>query len=239
MRTKLIVTAGGALGYGVLLGWAFTADYYSRRVVVLGLLNEMLRQKCLDLSADAPDAPDDSPEFYVEDVEVVDDWETRFDVATEEMRSARVEELRDVVEPYTGTEDMTEIDPVLHAAVTVGRGPYVISRDEFAWGEETALFGKETLTYYPSLRALVDEDEESVDILDVIGWENLNRFGDESGMSDVVFVRNPRLLMDYEVVRDEDNEPPIHLRYALPKDEYQARVKSGQLRFRTTEDDGD
>lgn len=114
--------------------------------------------------------------------------------------------------------------------------PHVISQQNFAWDEEGGDYEKGTLTWYPRHRLLLDEEEEPIDNKDidsVVGWSNLNRFGDESGQPDVVFIRNRRLGKDFEVVREEDDEPPVHIRHNMGREEYRANEHAGTLvRFR-------
>lgn len=116
------------------------------------------------------------------------------------------------------------------------RPPFVIPVGVYTWDEEGADFAKVTLTYFPASRILIDEDEELVDVKDYVGWRALSRFGDESDDADTVYVRNPRLLTDYEVIRDEENEPPLHIRYGMPKAEFEANKKAGRLRFGNDEE---
>lgn len=79
--------------------------------------------------------------------------------------------------------------------------PYVISPDEF--GE---LDGYETvsLTYYKDGALTTDFDDEEIDYVDdVVGLDSLNYFSEHA--DDTVFVRNDRLKVDYEIMRDNRN----------------------------------
>ena len=79
--------------------------------------------------------------------------------------------------------------------------PYVISPDEF--GE---LDGYETvsLTYYKDGVLTTDFDDEEIDYVDdVVGLDSLNYFSEHA--DDTVFVRNDRLKVDYEIMRDNRN----------------------------------
>lgn len=78
--------------------------------------------------------------------------------------------------------------------------PYVISIDEF--GEEMVHFDKLTIYYYEEDDTLADEQEEIIDDPNaIVGDESLTRFGDKSDDSDIVYVRNERISVDYEVIR--------------------------------------
>ena len=83
--------------------------------------------------------------------------------------------------------------------------PYVIDADEF--GE---LDGYETvsLTYYKDGVLTIDYNDEEVDYVDdVVGLESLEHF-DKYGV-DSIFVRNDRLKVDYEILRDNRNHSDV------------------------------
>ncbi len=95
--------------------------------------------------------------------------------------------------PDDDPEDMPRILP------TDG-GPYIISLDEFA--DEFQEFDKITLYYYELDDTLTEENEEVIiDVSDVVGDEALSEFGTESNNDDIVYVRNPSLRADYEIIR--------------------------------------
>jgi hypothetical protein len=78
--------------------------------------------------------------------------------------------------------------------------PYVISLEQF--NEEMDYHDKLTLTYYQADDTLVDEDEEIIsDVEKLIGSYALSNFGVDSEDPEVVYVRNEKLAVDYEVVR--------------------------------------
>lgn len=81
--------------------------------------------------------------------------------------------------------------------------PYVIDIQEFAEGRPE--FDKLSIYYYADDGVLVDENEEMIeDIEALIGDEALLCFDDpERYEPDVVYVRNERISIDYEVVREE------------------------------------
>lgn len=79
--------------------------------------------------------------------------------------------------------------------------PYVISPSEY--GE---LDGYETvsLTYFKDGVLTTDYDDEEVDYVDdVVGLDSFEHFGEYE--NDTVFVRNDRLKVDYEIMRDNRN----------------------------------
>lgn len=81
--------------------------------------------------------------------------------------------------------------------------PYVISPSEY--GE---LDGYETvsLTYFKDGVLTTDYDNEEVDYVDdVVGLDSFEHFGEYDSDPDTVFVRNDRLKVDYEIMRDNRN----------------------------------
>lgn len=75
--------------------------------------------------------------------------------------------------------------------------PYVISPYDFGEIDE---YRKIDLTYYAD-EVLEDEDGEIVtDIEELIGADSLNTFGEYE--DDAVFVRNERLMTDFEILKD-------------------------------------
>ena len=94
------------------------------------------------------------------------------------------------IEPAEETEEVYKVER-----------PYVISPSEF--GE---LDGYETvsLTYYKDGVLTTDFDDEEIDYVDdVVGLDSFNHFGEYEDST--VFVRNDRLKVDYEIMRDERN----------------------------------
>lgn len=77
--------------------------------------------------------------------------------------------------------------------------PYIISLDEF---NEDMEYDKISLGYYQIDDILVDEGEEVItDVSYVVGDEALTSFGVMSDDRDIVYIRNERLAIDYEIVR--------------------------------------
>lgn len=158
----------------------------------------------------------------------------------EETRS----KLQDLIHQYTGQEPSA--DEFVDVASRVTRlqkneQPVVISQEEFAWSEDYDHFDKQTLTYYPAHRLLIDEDEEVVaEIPYVIGWRNLSdgAFGGESGDPDTVFVRNYKMETDFEINRETEEAPPLHTQMGMGKHEYEINKAAGLIkppRFRPEE----
>lgn len=74
--------------------------------------------------------------------------------------------------------------------------PFVITRDEFMESESE----QQSITYYEGDDVLADDADKPVDIDSLIGVANVLRFGHGSGDPKVVYIRNPKLDLDFEVV---------------------------------------
>lgn len=80
--------------------------------------------------------------------------------------------------------------------------PYIISLEEFSEGGE--IFDKISIYYYSEDGVLVDDNKEVVvDVDEMIGNDTLSCFVDN--FSEVVYVRNERFNIDYEVILLEEN----------------------------------
>lgn len=96
-------------------------------------------------------------------------------------------------------------DPWNQQVEMQGRGaihPYVIHQEEFMANDDE--HEQVTLTYFSGDDVLSDERDTVIAEPDVIvGLDNLQKFGHGSGDPNTVYIRNPRLEVDYEVVRSE------------------------------------
>lgn len=80
--------------------------------------------------------------------------------------------------------------------------PYIISQEEFFSGEPE--FEQNSITYYAGDGTLADEKDEEIPYVDpIVGAENLEYFGYGSGDSRIVYIRNERLSLDFEVVKSD------------------------------------
>lgn len=80
--------------------------------------------------------------------------------------------------------------------------PYVISEEEFLQGEKD--YSQNKMTYFEADDILIDEDDSMIPDSDpIVGDTNLSRFGHGSNDKNVVYIRNEKLEIDIEVVRDE------------------------------------
>lgn len=260
MQNKLIAAGAGLFGYGALLGWAITADYYDQKLKRnQAFLRDMMKKQSEELYAVREEL--DAASGIIEDVSGVETVEDS-SVTIERMRQEAIEagtyseedpveaeedvsdevveetraNLQRLIDKYAKDEDAIEVftDIASRSKKADQAPPFVISREKYAWDEEEGdEFDKITLTYYPRERLLLDDEEDVIDDVNmIVGWKNLSQFGGESGDADVVFVRNRRLMTDYEVVRDTENRPPAHIRYGMSRDEFETNRAAGLIRFR-------
>lgn len=79
--------------------------------------------------------------------------------------------------------------------------PYIISHDEFFEGEED--YAQSQYTYFEKDDVLADEQDKVVEDSDfMIGDDNL-KFGYMSKDPNVVYIRNERLELDFEIMRSQ------------------------------------
>ena len=82
--------------------------------------------------------------------------------------------------------------------------PYVISWEEFAGAARE--YDQDTLTYFEGDDVLSDGRDAVVDDVDnIVGAANLLRFGDQSRDNNIVYIRNDKLGLDFEIVRSKGN----------------------------------
>lgn len=127
-----------------------------------------------------------------ESVEVGEEQETKVLVMNKDR-------YKKIVTNYSNAEEI----PVKRQK-EISEVPYIITFEQFC--EDFDHHDKCTITYYQGDETLVDEEEEIIaDARGLIGEETLERFGHGSDDPDVVYVRNEKMAIDYEVVRQENN----------------------------------
>jgi len=255
MQIKQVIGATGFFSFGALVAWAVTADYYDKKVDTAFRFgyasgDAVATQKLYsDVGTEDSDQTrfienvgqlelslDPEPNAFGGTVRVVeendeDDGEIPPGETPEETRS----NLQNLIASYTADPDSrdTFVDRANRAMSDNQLPPFVIEKVAYAWDEEGEDHSKITLTYYPRDRVLLDEEEDPVEDIDrTVGWKNLNQFGGVSGDPDVVFVRNRRLETDFEVVKEEDKELPLHIKYGMSKDEFQVNRAAGVIKLR-------
>lgn len=239
MRNKII--SAGLFGYGALISWAITADHYEQKLDAQRDLAVDLIRKSNKVRAELEESLDELRESVIE-LEEFDDSDVDMEVEEDIIPEGETEEetrsnLQRLIDKYTNDED--EVNRFVQNSYKEKvqnqnhKPPYIISQNSHAFDEDGEDFGKITLTYFPRERLLLDDEEDPIeDVQGTVGWRALSSFGDESGDGDTVFVRNERLKTDFEVVRDTENLPPTHVRYGMPKEEFETNKAAGLIRFR-------
>ena len=80
--------------------------------------------------------------------------------------------------------------------------PYIISQVEYFTEESD--FDKQTVSYYEKDETLADERNEIIeDVLNTVGEKGVTSFGIDPDDPHVVYVRNHRLMVDFEILWHE------------------------------------
>jgi len=137
--------------------------------------------------------------------DVVEEESELLDDAVQALASYQGESENDVTDdrPETATNvfdkeedewDWSEID---HRDPTK---PYIIHHDEFMQGEKD--YEQQTVTYFEGDDVLTDDRDGRIDdVEDTVGEDNLMKFGHGSKDNNVVYIRNDRMCVDFEVMR--------------------------------------
>lgn len=113
--------------------------------------------------------------------------------------------------------------------------PYIISEDEFMDPNIFVEFERETLIYYEEDDVLTTERDEVVKNVDeMIGPDALTSFGYMSGNKDTVFVRNTKLGLNLEVIREKGSYQELVLGFQEDDVDYEKAKKF----FKDLDDDG-
>ena len=96
--------------------------------------------------------------------------------------------------------DTSEWDYEVEQANRNENEPYIINHEEYLEAEPG--YEQVVFTYYEGDDVLADEQDKPVDEIErVVGEDNLMKFGHGSGQHNVVYIRNDRLTMDFEIVK--------------------------------------
>lgn len=92
-------------------------------------------------------------------------------------------------------DDFDLVEEARHRSL---ESPYVISKDEFMENEPD--YPQNSITYYSGDDVLADDRDQPVDnVEDLVGTDNLSRFGHGSGDKNIVYIRNDRVEVDFEI----------------------------------------
>lgn len=181
---------------GTVIGAAITAIYYNNREA------ELLEQEaefCKNLANKYVSYDVEPPEGFIKaDGRVMNKEEDKVVFMNQQKRV-----YTHLARPYSTVKEYAE------SRCEDGRTePYVISFEQFC--EENDKYDKITLTYFAEDDTLSDEDEEIFqDTKAILGDDWTSSFGEGSEDPDVVYVRNNKLQIDYEIVRNHGSYSEI------------------------------
>lgn len=100
---------------------------------------------------------------------------------------------------FVNGKDIEEYDLEAELEKRTDDKPYIITKEEFFENEDE--LPQINLTYYRGDDVLTDEEDRTIDNADgLIGNENLQKFGYGSKDRNVLYVRNPKIGSEYEIV---------------------------------------
>ena len=187
LKNLLIFAAGAAIG--AIATYKMVKDSFEASTQEeIDEMREYYRQKSED-DSETPDLVDEEEPCEM----------------TEAQYHERYKNVATLYNPSAEMDDDHNIDnePEEVNVVPIGERnptPYIISSDDFA---ETNAYDKLTFVYYEEDDTLADESEEIVRDIDGTIGEALVSFGKNSGDPDIVYVRNERICIDYEVIREK------------------------------------
>ena len=135
----------------------------------------------------------------------------------------------------TETEDSvanSEQEEEPQEVTNVNKEPEIISFDEYF--DEDNQNDKLTINYYCKDDIVSDERDEVLDH-DVIGEDNLDRFGYMSNDPNVLYVRNYQLGIDYEICKIEDSY--LRVMYGVIPDNDDSKNKAKQPKVKAETDE--
>jgi hypothetical protein len=255
IRVKIIAFGVACFSAGAALGWAITADRADRKIRFAEgnaeIYSNLLKRRTTELAEAQTEVQSVSQQLHLRSIrdvvveglpnvaldEPIPEDEPDDVIPLDETEEETRAKLQAQIAQYTSNPDDRDfyVDriPVHRVGEVDYTPPFVISRELYSWDDlEGDDYSKITLMYYPGPRVLLDDGQDPIDDVEgTIGWKSLNQFGGESGDPNTVFVRNRRLLTDYEVVRAEDDEElPVHVVYGMSHDEFEANKIAGRFR---------
>lgn len=116
---------------------------------------------------------------------------------------------------FDGTVDLDEEEVAKEEASRSENEPYVISVEEYLQSETG--YRQFTLTYFEGDDVLVDEHEKPIDEVEkYVGDANLKKFGHRSRDANVVYIRNDKADLEFEVIRSKRSYTEDVLHFVKP-----------------------
>lgn len=188
----LIFTVGAAIGSAVT--WKVIKTKYEQlaeeeissvRKEYVGLMQNMKQKLQKDADDSVEECDDDYPDDDERDFTEKEKEQIEYYKMTSKYRG--FEDGKNNEEGGTGDED----------EVPYINGPYVISPEDF--NSSPPGYNAQPLTYFAD-GVLADDWGVAIDLEETIGEDAVNHFGEYA--DDIVYVRNDRTEIDYEVSRD-------------------------------------
>lgn len=190
------VTVGLALGICVGLGLQKKQDLEAEEFVEN--LKDENAIEMLDISSDWPDVST----VETGDIPVTQTFEEKMAQSESPEEDEGEESESEDIEEATDEEKAEELMLKHRYNMKHAGEPYII--DESFYFAQDAVYSQQTLTWSAGEMLLRDENEQVImDIARYIGYDALEHFGEGSSDPNCVYVRNDRLMTDYEVVREE------------------------------------
>lgn len=185
LKYTFIFSIGAALG--AFATWQYLKPKYER--MVQDEVNEF-KKDWSEREGEKTEDPDEDDESRIMDIEEL-----------EQKRN----ELREMVKQYDDILDENKYTKVLEKGGSNMKDdePYVISPLKFA--EEDEDYDVVSLTYHADGFLVDDMGVLIDDVESIVGTEFPEHFGEYTEDPDTVYVRNERLMTDYEIQRDLDN----------------------------------
>lgn len=127
-----------------------------------------------------------------------------------------------------------EWDHEMEAASRTPNHPYVITHQEFL--ENDGEFEQSSLTYFEGDDALVDELDAAIlphEVERLVGVDNLTRFGHGSDDNQLVYIRNEKLEIDFEVILNRGKYAEVVLGF---RDDAEVDRRQRPQKFRRGDD---
>lgn len=195
VKNILIFAAGATIG--VLAGY----------IVAKRKCDEFYREELEDVTNTLRETLRKKKEKIIEDAESIDEMSAVVEIPVKKKKTNR-QNYKNLTRIYASgnPEPVAEINEseeeykYRNLSNKDDNEPHVITIEQFS--EECDQYDKSTIYYYEDDDVLADENEEVIiDVDSIVGGEALTSFGEGSEDSEVVYVRNDRLQIDYEIIR--------------------------------------
>lgn len=248
---KMVVAGASLLSFGVGAGVGYILGKRRRTVVYSSGPD-------LEFDFDTSNLMKETGDFKIDEPGLVEETKFVVDEKVKELKDIQFRDLRidpngvgeivsvkDVPEEATDDEVEEEVEVVTNNVFAAsedgwdyeeeirGRNstePYVIHRDEFFEDDDEFDYRQASLTYYEGDEILVDDQNAPV-----YNFENAIgplRFGHGSGEENIFYVRNPKLRMDYEIIRNPGHYSVEVLGLEIEDDAQEADLRHSAPRFR-------